>query len=123
MPSILGLILMAFLTNNPTFRRRVLSPEATVALVPAWKQGFSKQGILKSRLVSHLLNFKNEIKLIYDPVVICYSIINEFNPTFEVPNMGNEAFQMPRFETSHFQTGTRVTIASGLRGFFNLLTI
>ena len=37
--------------------------------------------------------------------------MNEFNSTFEVQKMGNEAFQTPRF-----QTGTRVTVASGPNG-------
>ena len=37
-------------------------PEATVTLVPVWKRG-----ILKS-LVSHFLNFKSWIQLIYDTV-------------------------------------------------------
>ena len=66
--------------------------EATVTLVLIWKQSVSKRGILKS-LVSHVLNFKSWIKLIYDTVNICNFVINEFNPTCEVQNMGNEAFQ------------------------------
>ena len=72
------------------------SPEATVTLIPVWKRGISKRGILKS-LVSHFLNFKSWIKLIYDTVDICNFVINEFNPTFEVQNMGNEAFQNVSF--------------------------
>ena len=67
-------------------------PEATLTLVFVWKQGVSKRGILKS-LVSHLLNLESWIKLIYDTVDLCNLVIKEFNPTFEVQNMGNEAFQ------------------------------
>ena len=68
-----------------------LSPEATVTLVPVWKRGVAKQGTLKS-LVSHFLNFKSWIKLIYDTLDVCNFVINEFNPTFEIQNMGSEAF-------------------------------
>ena len=67
------------------------SQEATVTLVPVWKWG-----ILKS-IVSYILDFKSYIKLIFDIVAYIYYVINEFNQTFEVQNMGNEAFQMPRF--------------------------
>ena len=77
------------------------SPEATVTLVPVWKQGVSKRGILKS-LVSHFLNFKSWIKLIYDTVDVCNFVINEFNPTFEVQNMGNKAFQNASFGNASF---------------------
>ena len=45
----------------------------------------------------HVLNFKSWIKLIYDTVDACNFVINEFNPTFEVQNMGNEAFQNALF--------------------------
>ena len=38
-------------------------------------------------------------------------VLKEFNPTFEVQKMGNEAFQNASF---NFQTGMRVTVASGL---------
>ena len=51
-----------------------------------------KQDILKC-LVSHFLNFKTWIKLIYDTVDVCNFVINEFDPTFEAQNMGNEALQ------------------------------
>ena len=71
-------------------------PEATVTLVPVWKRGVPKQGILKS-LISHVLNFKSWIKLMYDKIAYIYCVINEFNPTFEVQNMGNEAFQNASF--------------------------
>ena len=67
------------------------SPEATVTLVPIWKRDISKRGISKS-LVSHVLNFKSWIKLIYDKITYIYGVINEFNPIFEVQNMGNEVF-------------------------------
>ena len=39
-------------------------------------------------------------------------VINVFNPTFEVQNMGMR-FKMPHFETPYFQMGMRVTFASG----------
>ena len=67
-------------------------------------RGISKQGILKS-LVSHFLNFKSWIKLIYDTVDICNFVINEFNPTFEVQNMGNETFQNASFGNASFSNG------------------
>ena len=44
-------------------------------------------------------------------VYICNFVINEFNPTFEVQNMG--LFKMPRFKTPRFQMGKRFTVASG----------
>ena len=66
--------------------------EATVILVPVAKWGISKRGILKS-LISHVLNFKSWIKLIYDKITYIYCVINEFNPIFEVQKIGNEAFQ------------------------------
>ena len=61
----------------------------------------SKRGILKS-LVSHFLNFKSWIKLIYDTVDVCNFVINEFNPTFKVQNMGNEAFQNASLKNASF---------------------
>ena len=71
-------------------------PEATFTLILVWKWGDSKQGILKS-LVSHVLNFKRWIKLIYDTVDVCNFVMNEFNSTFEVQDMGNKAFQNASF--------------------------
>ena len=65
--------------------------EATVILVPV-----SKRGILKN-LVSHVLNFKSWIKLIYDKITFIYCVINEFNPIFEVQKIGNKAFQNASF--------------------------
>ena len=44
-------------------------------------------------------------------VTVCNFVINEFNPTFSVQNMGNEAFAL--FGNASFQTGMRVTVASG----------
>ena len=78
-----------------------LCPEATATQRLVWKRGISKRGILKS-LVSHFLNFKSWIKLIYDTVDVCNFVINEFNPTFEVQNMGNEAFQNASFGNASF---------------------
>ena len=48
----------------------------------------------------------------------CNFVINELNPTFEVQNMGNGAFQMhhlltPCLQTTVFQTV--ITVASGLK--------
>ena len=87
-------------------------PEATVTHSLVWKWGVYKRGILKS-LISHVLIFKSWIKLIYDKITYIYCIINEFNPTFEVQNMENEAFQNASFWNALFQMGTRVTVASG----------
>ena len=89
--------------HKVNFRCKIytLSPKATVTLVLVWKQGVSKLGILKS-LVSHFLNFKSWIKLIYDTVDAYNFVINEFNPTFEVQNMGNEAFQNASFGNTSF---------------------
>ena len=80
------------------------SPKATVTLVPVWKRGVSKQGILKS-LVSDILNFKSRIKLIYDKITCIYCVINEFNPTYEVQKMGNEVFQNALFINASFPNG------------------
>ena len=52
-------------------------PEATITLVPVWK-------------------------LIYDTEDKCNFVINEFNSTFEVQNMGNEAFQNASFWNALF---------------------
>ena len=52
--------------------------------------------MLKS-LISHVVNFKSWIKLIYDKITYIHCITNEFNPTFEVQNMGNKAFQNASF--------------------------
>ena len=75
--------------------------EATVILVPIWKQVISKRGILKS-LVSHVQNFKSWIKLNYDKIGICNFVINEINSTFEVQNMRNKAFQNASFGNALF---------------------
>ena len=81
--------------------RPSLGPEVTVTLVPVWKRGVSKRGILKS-LHSHFLYFNSWIRLIYDTVDICNFVIDEFNPTFEAQNMGNEAFQNASFGKASF---------------------
>ena len=84
-------------------KKTCLCPEATVTLVPVWKRGVSKRGILKS-LVSHVLNFKSWIKLIYDKITYIYCVINEFNPTFEVQKMGKpRLFKMPGLATLRSQ--------------------
>ena len=53
-------------------------------------------------LVSHVLNLKSWITLIYDRVSIGNFSINQFNPTFEVQNMVNEAFQNASFRNASF---------------------
>ena len=83
------------------YRHRSLSSEANATLFPIWKRGFSKQGILKS-LISHVLNCKSWIKLIYDTLDVYNFVINEFNPIFAVQNMGNEAFQNASFGNTSF---------------------
>ena len=40
-----------------------------------------------------------------DTVDICNYVIIEFNPTFEVQNMGNEAFQNASFGNASFPNG------------------
>ena len=42
------------------------------------------------------------MKLIYETVDECNFVINEFNPTFEVQSMGNEAFQNAPFANASF---------------------
>jgi len=56
---------------------------------------------LKS-LIFHILNFKSWIKLIYDKITYIYCVLNEFNPTFDVQNMRNEAFQNALFGNASF---------------------
>ena len=53
----LSIVETAFLIRLCSKNWKPQCPEATVTLVPVWKWGVSKQGILKS-LVSHALNFK-----------------------------------------------------------------
>ena len=60
------------------------------------ERGILQRGILKC-LVSHVLTFKSWIKIIHDTVDICNFVINKFNPTSEVQNMGNEAFEHASF--------------------------
>ena len=62
---------------------QLLTPKIQLCHVPIWEQGIPNRGILKS-LVSHVLNFKSWIKLIYNTVDICRFVINQFNPTCEV---------------------------------------
>ena len=61
---------------------------ATVILVPVWKRDISQRGILKSH-ISHVLNFKSWIKLIYDKITQIYNVKNQFNSNCEVKNIGN----------------------------------
>ena len=73
-----------------------LCEEATVTLTAVWKWGVSKRGILKSP-VSHVVNFLGWIKLIFDHTYLCNFVIKGLNPTYEVQNMGNGAFQNAPF--------------------------
>ena len=51
------------------------------------------------------MNFKSWIKLIYDKTTYTYCVINEFNPTFVIQNMGNEAFQNASVGNASFGNG------------------
>ena len=81
-----------------------LSLEATV--IPVWKTAICKRGICKWGIlkipVFYVLNFKGWIKLIFDRVDLCNFVINEFNPTSEVQNMGNWAFQNSPFRNGGY---------------------
>ena len=83
---------------------RTPCPEATVTQRLIRKRGIPKRGIMKS-LVSHVLNFKSWIKLICDKIAYTHCVINEFNPTFEIQNMGNDAFQNALFGNALFGNG------------------
>ena len=63
-----------------------------------------QRSILKS-IVSHDFNFKSWFKPIYDKITYIFCVINEFNPTFEVQNMGDEAFQNASFLNALFPKG------------------
>ena len=43
-----------------------------------------------------------KLELIYDTADVCNFVINDFNPTFEVQNMKNEAFQNASFGDALF---------------------
>ena len=90
-----------------TYTTRSPGPEATVTTI--WKtaickRDLSKWGILKC-FISHVLNFRGWIKLIYDKITLTYSVKNEFNPTSEVQNIGNGAFQNAPFANGSFPNG------------------
>ena len=51
-----------------------LCSEATVTQRLVWKRGIAKRGILKS-FVSHVLNFMNWIKPIYDQIMLGISVL------------------------------------------------
>ena len=84
-----------------------LCPEAIVTLVPVWKQDVTKRGILKS-LVSHVLNLKSGIKLIYDKIRYTYCVTNEFDQLLRLKTWETRLFKMPHLETPRFQMGTRI---------------
>ena len=52
------------------------------------------------------MNFRGWIKLIYDKITLIYSVKNEFNPTSEVQNIGNGAFQNAPFANAPFANGS-----------------
>ena len=54
----------------------------------------------------YVLNFRGQIKLIYDKITLIYSVKNEFNPTSEVQNIGNVAFQNAPFANAPFANGS-----------------
>ena len=74
------------------------------AAITAWKTLICKRGILKCP-VSYVLNFRGWIKLIYDEIKLIHSIKNAFNPTSEVQNIGNGAFQNALFANGSFPNG------------------
>ena len=84
------------LRSRQLIKAKQAKPRGICNLVPVWKRG-----ILKS-LVSHVLNFKSWIKLIYGTVDKCNFVINEFNPTSEVQNIENGVFQNARFPNTPF---------------------
>ena len=88
--------------QTPRLQTGVFQTLVTVAC----GQGVSKRAILKS-LVSHVLNFKNWIKIIYYSVDMCDFVINEFNQTFEVQNMANKSFQNASFRNATFSNGNK----------------
>ena len=101
------LLLVSFLNlyiGYPNKSKCIYSSLATVILLPISKRGVSKRGIFKSN-VSYVLNFKSWIKLIYDKITYTYCVTNEFNPTFEIQNMGNEAFKNASFVNASFGNG------------------
>ena len=59
------------------YQRLTLYPEATVTTI--WKTAICKGGILKCP-VSHVVNFRSWIKIIYDKITLIYCVENEFNP-------------------------------------------
>ena len=85
--------------NDCIHHGKKLSPEAIVTTVwktAVCKRGVSKQAVLKYP-VSYVLNFRGWIKLIYDKITLIYNVKNVFNPTSEVQNIGNGAFQNAPF--------------------------
>ena len=63
-------------------------------------------------LVSHVLNFKSWIKLIYDKITYTYCVTNEFDQLLRFKTWETRLFKMPRLEALHFQTISRVIVAS-----------
>ena len=69
------------------------------------KRGVCKRGILKHP-VFNVLNFRGWIKLIYDKIVLIYSVKNAFNPTSEVQNTENRVFRNAPFANALFANGS-----------------
>ena len=60
------------------------------------------------------MNLRGWIKLIYDKITLIYSVKNEFNPTSEVQNIGNGAFQNAPFANIPFANGITVAYKHSL---------
>ena len=85
----------------------LLCPEATVITVwkmSVCKRGISKRGILKCS-VSHVLNFRGWIELIYDKITLIYCVKNAFNPPLKFRTLKTGCFKMP-----HLQTGLQLPL-------------
>ena len=67
--------------------------------------GCLQTGVVKYP-VFYVLNIRGWIKLIYDKIPLIYSVKNEFNPTSEVQNIGNGAFQNTPFANALFANGS-----------------
>ena len=96
-----------FNVYEPNGKEIRLGPEAIVTTV--WKMaickwGVSKQGILKCP-VSHVLNFRGWIELIYDKITLIYYVKNAFNRMFEVQNIENGVCQNAPFANTPFANG------------------
>ena len=67
--------------------------------------------ILKS-LVSHVLNLKSWIKMIFDKITYTYCVTNEFDQLLRFKTRETRLFKMPRLKPPRLVTGTRIEVAS-----------